>query len=123
MGLILRFIPEPWASMIIVGAILFAYIYGNVTGTGSERLKNSVAILTAEKKFLTESLDNAMAIQLRIANASSDNRLKAEELRAKGTSLEKMFAGPSVGRCNLTDTERMRITGIRIGARRNTSAR
>ncbi len=124
---LLRFIPEPWGTVILVSVVLIAYAYGNITGRGSERLKNEVANLTAKTEVLTATLNNAIAIQTRAAENAAAIRISNEQLRARGTDLEKRLLDEEkrnpARACILSDAERMQLKAIRIGGRTNTRAR
>ena len=106
--LLLRFIPEPYATLALGAAIICAYLYGSVTGTSSERTRNQVALLTAQNKVLTQDLVNASRIQQEVAQEASDARSEIELLKGRGANLAKTFSKSS-GPCSFSNDERLRI--------------
>ncbi len=123
MKYILALIPEPWASAILAGALLIAYTYGNVTGKGTERLKNTVANLTAQNEQLTKDYNAAISIQTAMALRVSEVRAENIELARQGADLEKRFSTAPGGKCVLSDADRLSIKSIRIGRKANPSTR
>lgn len=105
---ILRLIPEPYATIVVVAAISLAYLYGNVTGKGSERTRNAVEQLTRQNIALTKDLIDGSRLQQEIAQEASDARGEIELLKVRGARLEQYFKDKSSG-CYLSPAERLRI--------------
>jgi hypothetical protein len=114
MSLLLRLIPEPWASALLAGTVLLAYAYGNITGVGSERLRNTSAILEARNRELTTDLANAISMQTQMANRVAEVRAANTELQKRGIEIEKSSSTPQ-GKCTISDADRVRLQSIRIG--------
>lgn len=108
MMFLLRLIPEPWASGIVVGAVILAYLYGSVTGTGSERQRNAVKQLTQQNKVLTQDLINGSRVQEEIAREANEARNEITLLKGKSAKLEKDLRNKNRS-CWFTPAERLRI--------------
>ena len=114
MSFLLKLIPEPYATGAIVTLVGIAYLYGNVTGKGTERLRNTVASLRADNKALTDNINNAISIQTAMAVSTSKIRAEMEELKSRGVGIAAEFQSASGPSCVLSSTERMRVKSIRV---------
>jgi hypothetical protein len=116
---LLRFVPEPWLSLGLIAALFVAYLYGNVTGTGTERLKQEHAKLQETNAALVRQRDASLEIQTKMAQSMSSLRLQQQD-RAKVTDavIAEIEKGPSTGACVLDDARRLRLQSIRIGPSR-----
>lgn len=113
---LLAFIPEPYASLLLIGLVGGAWLYGDITGRGSERQKNEIAKLTTTVKVMTEQRDTALAIQTKMAETMSGLRLQVEERKGQVSVVVKQIeAEPTSRACLLSDAQRMRLRAIRIG--------
>lgn len=114
---LLAFIPEPYASLLLLGLIGGAWLYGDITGKGSERQKNEIERLTNTVKVITEQRDTGLAIQTKMAETMSGLRLEANSRKERVSVVVKEIRTAAPARaCLLSDAQRMRLRSIRIGS-------
>lgn len=111
---LLALIPEPWASLGLVFALVFAYLYGSVTGRGTERQKAEIARL--------QSQVNILKTDVRLASEAAKNAEAAErEMAAEVLNYQKLADGidrevakqPPADRAPLSDWGARRLRNIR----------
>ncbi|AEI71082.1 hypothetical protein [EBPR siphovirus 2] len=116
MSFLLRFIPEPWGTIGLVLLVLAAYAYGNITGTGTERLRQETAKLTATIATMQRQADAALDIQTRMAQRLAELRASEQAHDATvDTLIKEIESRPAIGACVLDDARRLRLQSIRIG--------
>ncbi len=113
---LLALIPEPYASLLLIGLIGGAWLYGDITGKGTERQKNEIEKLTNTVKVITEQRDTGLAIQTKMADTMSRLREEAEKRKGQVSVVVKEIRTVAPARaCLLSDAQRMRLRTIRIG--------
>lgn len=125
MSLLLRLIPEPWATLLLLGALAAAWLYGDLTGGAREKQAAEISRLHQTVSAMERQRDAALDIQTKMAQRLSE--VRAESLqREKETDdlIDQLRAAPAADSCLLDDARRLRLKSIRIGpARANPAAR
>lgn len=125
MRLLLALIPEPWLSLGVVGAVLLAWLYGDLSGSARQAQREKLASLEQTMAAVERQRDAAVEIQTQMATRLSQARAESSQ-REKATDdlIEKLRVQPVASVCVLDDARRLRLRSIRIGsARANPAAR
>ncbi|WP_336812269.1 hypothetical protein [Bosea sp. MMO-172] len=119
MGLLLKLIPEPYASLLLAAAVAVAWLYGDLTGSAREAQKAEIARLDQTVTVMEQQRDAAVAIQTQMAQRLSE--VRAESLQRKTTTdelIQQLREKPAGAGCILDDARRLRLQKIRIGSPR-----
>lgn len=123
MGLLLKLIPEPYATLLLAAAVAAAWLYGDLTGSSRqaqraeiERQKVKVAELMETVSAMDRQRQAALEIQTKMAERLSE--VRAESLQRKKVTddlVQQLRAKPAAASCLLDDARRLRLQAIRIG--------
>lgn len=125
MGLLLKLIPEPWATLLMIGAVVAAWLYGDLSGGERQAQKDKIARLDQTVTAMERQRDASVEIQTKMAQRLAELR-GASLQREKETNdlVEQLRAKTPADSCILDDAQRLRLRSIRIGpARADTGAR
>lgn len=117
MGLLLRLIPEPYATLLLAGAVFLAWLYGDLTGSARQAQREQITTLNQTVSAMQRQRDAAVEIQTQMATRLSEVRAESVQ-REKETDdlVEQLRAKPAAQSCLLDDDRRMRLRSIRIGS-------
>ncbi|CAM5764684.1 hypothetical protein [Bosea minatitlanensis] len=123
MSLLLKLIPEPYATLLLAAAVAVAWLYGDLTGSARQAQKAEIARQKSEIATLSQTVETmerqrqaAIEIQTKMAQRLSEVRVESQK-REKQTNdlVEQLRAKPAAGACLLDDARRLRLQAIRIG--------